>query len=230
MPSLRAVLICLFIMLILVVGCGEGAAHHNASARDDAARTTVTLPARASDAQRAKFGLLPAMAVPMRVTGEIHTVNRARCSPRFLFRHTASAMATSPQLAFASGRVQQTVVLFHDAHAAAQAFRTLSSTANERCTERYVHQTVREVTEAALGAVSEQILNVEQRGQESSAYRLLIPVEGYNFPASIDILFNRIGRSLSSVSLIWMRRTPGTIEFQEQLVARIASRAQRALA
>lgn len=182
-----------------------------------------------NDAELARQGLLTVAELPVPVTGQDQQRNRAPCGPRALFRHVATGIATSPRFVIDAGRVQQTVLLFRDQTVATHAFNRLSSPTIERCLERYVRGSVREEARGEVGPVTERILNVEPRGQQTTAYRMLVPV--YTpAPANvaIDVLLNRIGRSISSVSVIWTT-IPEGIAVQEALAKRIASHLQRTL-
>ncbi len=181
----------------------------------------------ASDPQRASVGLLPREDIPMRVSEVRDRRNRARCGPRVLFRHLATGLATSPRYGVEGGQVQQTVLLYRDARTAARAFDRLTATANARCLRDAARSEVSVEASSQAGPVTEQILNLEPHGQQATSYRM-----NTTLPAgtvSIDILINRIGRSISSVSVIWTQK-PQTLDFQEALAARIASRLQRLLA
>lgn len=215
-----------FVVTCAVAGCGSGQPRHEATSQ-----RTRDLQAplhAANDAQRATVGLLPRDAVPLRVGGQSSRRNRVSCGPRVLFRQLATAMATSPRYEIEGGQVQQTVLVFPDARTATRAFDRLASTANARCLRAEARSEVSAEAHTAVAPMAEQILNLEPRGQQSAAYRMSTsaPPQG---SVSIDILFNRIGRALSSVSVIWTQ-PPQTLAFQEALVARIAARLQRTLA
>jgi len=182
----------------------------------------------ANDAQRASVGLLPRGAIPLSVSRADPRRNHARCGPRVLFRRVATGIATSPRYGIEGGQVQQTVLLFRDARTATRAFDRLTSSANSHCLRESARSEVSVEANSEAGPVTEQILNVEPHGQQSASYRMNTVVSPLG-TVSIDILINRIGRSISSVSVIWTQ-APQTLDFQEALAARIASRLQRTLA
>ncbi len=192
-------------------------------------RVATALPHATSDPQRASVGLLPRGAIPMTVSDAQDRHNRARCSPRVLFRRAATGIATSPRYGVEGGQVQQTVLLFRDANGAARAFGRLTSRASDRCLRQAARDEVSAESQSGVGPVEEQILNLETRGQQTAAYRMRTLVYSAGSKVAIDVLINRIGRSLSSVSVIWTQ-PPQTLDFEETLVARIAARLQQLLA
>ena len=227
MPRTAQRLACVAAAACLLGGCGA-----DQSRRAAAPRTTATAqrPAHAlSDPALAHFGLLPRASMPLRVTGSEEIYNRSPCSPRVLLRRLATGLATTPRYTISGGRVQQSVLLFRSPAVAAHAFDALTSPRNQRCIRRHVRIDVAAGSGSPVGSVTEQAMNVEPRGQQATAYRLLVPVYAANGDAFVDVLINRIGRSLSSVSAIWTQ-APHDIAFQEALVARIASRLAQALA
>jgi hypothetical protein len=226
---LRQVVHVVIVIVIVAASCGCGGTQ---SRHDGPSRTVVNRPIAArpkSDRERVRLGLLPAADMPRTVTEQSPKRNRASCGPRVIFRHVATALATSPRYGLENGRVQQTVALFRTAKAAARAFATMNTPASQRCFQRYAGQEVEEEARAPVRDITSQILNVERRGQRSTAYRMNVVVEaGVETRVAVDILLNQIGRSTSSVSVIWTR-IPRDIEFQEALVTKIAARLQRLL-
>jgi len=221
-------LACAAAAACLLGGCGADQSRRASTPRTTAA--AVHRPARSmSDPELARFGLLPPASMSMTVSGSERIFNRAPCSPRLLFRRVATGIATTPRYAIEGGRVQQSVLLFRSAAVAAHAFGALASARGERCIRRSARREVAAESGSAVGPVTEQTMTVEPRGQQSLAYRLLVPVYSQRGDASIDVLVNRIGRSLSSVSVIWTQ-APRDVEFQEALVKGIASRLAAALA
>jgi len=220
-------LACAAIAALLAAGCGESKAPTPAGARHGA---TTTTPAVATpphdDAGRAQFALVRRADVPDRVIDQNDRRNHAECSPRVLFRHSAAAIATTPRYVTARARVQQSVLLFRDAATAAAAYGRLDSRANRRCIAHYTYiEAVRRAAQA-LTALTTQTLLLEPVGQRSTSYRLSIPIPGH--AAASDVLFNRIGRALSSVSVVW-DPAPTDLAFEEALVRKIAARVRTAL-
>ncbi len=217
--------VCAALVACVAAGCGSSQTRHTVTTQR--ARVVQPPPHATSDPQRASVGLLPREVIPTKVSEASDRRNRARCGPRALFRHLATGVATSPRYGIQGGQVQQTVLIFRDARTATRAFDRLTSTANTRCLDQSARSEVSTEVSAKAGPVTEQILNLEPHGQQGASYRMntLVPAG----IVSIDILINRIGRSISSVSVIWSQKPP-TLEFQEVLVAQIASRLQRLLA
>ena len=184
------------------------------------------MPQLTTDAARARYALLPREEVPLEVKRQRADRNRAKCSPRVLFRDGATAMGTTPRYVVEGGTVQQTVTLFRDARAAKRAFDRMDSPANRRCIARYTYDEIDAHTEEPVRPLENQILNIEALGQQSTAYRLSVTVVSGDVAS--DILINRVQRSLSSVSVTW-KTIPADLAFQEELVARIAARLERTL-
>lgn len=235
MPRSASRLACIAAVAFLAGGCADRQPIRSHTTRDAryAAHATDDRPLVAhatSDAALARLGLLPSSELPGPVSRRHREPAKARCGATRLFRHVATSIATSPRFAVSEAEVQQTVALFRRPTAAARAFDRMSSPVIQRCLERYVRGQVHEQAHAAVGPVEERPLNVEVRGQQSRAYRLDVPILGGSFPitVAIDMLMNRIGRSLSVATVIWSA-VPGSIDFQEALVARIASHLQQVL-
>jgi len=221
-------LACVAAAACLLGGCGADQSRHATAPPTTGA--AAQRPARAmSDPQLARFSLIPPASMPMKVSGFEHVVNRAPCSPRVLFRRLATGIATTPRYVVEGGRVQQSVLLFRSAAAAAHAFDALTSPQSQRCIRSSARREVAIEASSAVGAVTEETMNLEPRGQQAEAYRLVVPVYSQHGNALIDVLINRIGRSLSSVSAIWTQ-APKDLAFQEAFARRIASRLANALA
>jgi hypothetical protein len=217
---------CVALAACVIAGCGSSQARRTMTSRAQTAQAPP--PHAASDPQRASVGLLPRAAMPLRVGGENPRRNHARCGPRVLFRRLATGVATSPRYEVEGGQVQQTALVFHDARTAKRAFDKLTSRANSHCLRQEARSEVSVEANAEAGPVTEQILNLEPRGQQSASYRMNTFVAGAGRVA-IDILINRVGRALSSVSVIWTQAPEG-LSFQEALVSRIAARLRQVLA
>lgn len=216
---------CVALAACVLAGCGTGQARRTATSPT---RTEQAPPPHAAnDRQRANVGLLPREAIPLTVGGENRRRNHAKCGPRALFHRFATGVATSPRYEVEGGQVQQTVLVFRDARIARSAFDKLTSSANSPCLRQAARNEVSAEAQTGAGPVTERILTVEPRGQQSAAYRMNIATTGTI--VSIDILINRIDRALSSVSAIWTQ-APKSLAFQEALVSRIAARLQRVLA
>lgn len=219
---------CAALAACVVAGCGSS--QTGGTATPAGAHAVASAPPHAtSDPQRARVGLLPRAQIPLHV-GEVQSKrNRARCGPRALFGRVATGIATSPRYGVEGGQVQQSVLLFGDARRAARAFAQLTSRANDRCLRQAARDEVSVESRSADGPVEELTINLEPRGQQAAAYRMRTLVYSAGSEVSIDILINRIGRSLSSVSVIWTQ-PPSTLDFDEALVTRIAARLQQLLA
>lgn len=212
-------------------GCGSSQSSGPSSTQLTTRTATQarTIPHADNDAQRARFGLLSRAELPIEVVRQSNARNGAPCSPRVLFRHVATGMATSPRYDVGPGRIQQTVALFHTSAAATRAFNRLSSARIQRCAERYARSQVGVEAGATVGSITNQILNVEPRGQQAATYRIIVPVfTAAPTRVAIDVLLNRVGRGISSVSAIWTR-IPADLRAQEALVDRIAAHLQRTL-
>ena len=219
-------------LLLLTIGCGDSSAPTGTSvARTSGASTTADAPAArlphgASDAQRARFALMRKQDIPARVVAQDASRNHASCSPRRLFRRLATAIATTSRYRTHDAELQESVLLFRDAGTAARAFHTLDAPRTHRCIARDVRQSAVWRLRQPIPDVSELTITVEPAGQQSSSYRVVLPIPQHN--ASVDVLVSRIGRALSSTSLVWSE-TPLDLELQEALAAHIAAQARRAL-
>jgi hypothetical protein len=215
---------------MLMAGCGDSGAPSHASSRpapsSAPAGSTRPPPRAAGDAGIAQLSLMHRQDVPATVVAQYDTRNHARCSPRRLFRRLASGIATTPLYRTDDAEVQESVLLFRDEATAARAFRILDSPAKHRCIRRGVQQDAIRRLRQPMGEPIEQALTVEPTGQQSSSFRLTLPIEGRN--ASVEVLFGRVGRGLSSTSLVW-NVTPRDLVFEEALAAHIARRLERAL-
>jgi hypothetical protein len=220
-------LACAACALLLVSGCGDSGSPATSGVRGTAAAATAPLPRAPDDPARARIGLVRRADIPAEVGEQDGGLDYPECSPRALFKHRASGIATTPRYQTAETSVQQSVLLFRDAAAAAAAFKRLDSPANRRCIERYVHTVATHRAQTPVASLTRQALLVEPVGEQSSSYRLEVPVPDYE--AAVDILINRIGRALSSASLVW--DVPSRdLELQEALVARFATHVRQALA
>lgn len=225
-------LACAACAALLAAGCGASGSP-TASTGGGAPRAGETQPASAPVGRRpldaraiARLGLIVRADVPAHVTDQDPEPNHSRCSPRALFEHHASGIATTPRYITADVEVQQSVLLFRDAAAAARAFARLDSPASRRCIRGSVREDAVERVGQPVAGLRLQSLTVEPLGQQSSSYRFFIPIPGNE--AAFDVLANRIGRALSSVSLVW--QVPSLdLEFQDALVTRIGERVRGAL-
>jgi hypothetical protein len=220
------------VLLMLATGCGASSAPSRTNSTGTSRARTVadTPPARlphgASDAQRARFGLIRMQDIPAKVVAQDASRNHASCSPRRLFSGLVTAIATTPRYRTRNAELQESVLLFRDAATAARAFRTFDTPRTHRCVDRDVRQSAIARLHHQVADVSELTITVEPVGQQSSSYRVVLPIPQHD--ASVDVLVSRIGRALSSSSLVW-RRTPLDLTFQEALARHIAAQAQRAL-
>jgi hypothetical protein len=215
------------------VGCGDSGSPVTTDApRTSAAPAAATrghsAPAtpRLDDPARARSGLVRRNDVPAEVIGQNSSRNHASCSPRALFKDSATGIATTPKYLTAEMNVHQSVLLFRDAAAAEAAFERVDSLANRRCILRYVHRAATTRAGRPIGPVTRQTLLVEPVGEQSSSYRLASPIASND--VAVDVLFNRIGRALSGVSLVWSSASRD-VEFHDALAARIGARVRRAL-
>src|SRR5215218_2305589 len=207
--------------MLSVSACGGGE-----SGSSDHGVTKSTVLKLTNDAERVRYALLPREAIPAKVKRQKDLRNRATCSPRVLFKDDATVMATTPRFIIEGGIVQQTVALFRDDRAAERAFARLDSPSNRRCIVQYTHDEIVARSPEPVPSLMNQIINVEALGQQSTAYRLYDTVASET--VGTDILLNRVRRGISSVSVFW-RTIPQDLKFQEELLANIAMRLQRAL-
>jgi len=160
------------------------------------------------------------------VVGRDNSRNHAICSPRRLFKHRVTGVATTPNYHTMYVNVQQSVLLFRKTAAAAAAFKRVSRPDVARCFADYVHREAAIRAGTSIGSVTRQALIVEPVGEQSISYRLSVPIPQNE--AAVDVLFNRIGRALSGVALVW--RVPSQdLELQEALVVHLATRVRQAL-
>jgi hypothetical protein len=232
-------LACAACAALLAAGCGDSGSSSGsptppaaADARTTDATSTTTGALSAAerhaldDRRRAQLALLPRADVPDRVAEQNPARNHSICSPRALFRRLATGVATTPRYTTSEAEVQQSVLLFRDAATARRAFRALDSSANRHCIVGSVRaEAVARVGQPVAG-LTRQILTVQPVGQQSTSYRLLIPIPRNE--AAFEVLADRIGRALSSVSLLWQVPT-SDLAFQDELATRIGARVRYAL-
>ncbi|MBS1871205.1 MAG: hypothetical protein JSS99_16255 [Actinobacteria bacterium] len=210
---------------LLAAGCGESTKPDRTGTRRQSA-AVVAAPRRLDDPARAESALVRRDDIPGNVVAARDLRNHAPCSPRVLFRDSATGVATTPRYVTDAARAQQSVLLFRDVRTAAAAFARLDSPANRRCIVSYTHAVAVSRVHQPLAPLTRETLLVEPVGQQSTSYRLTIPIPRHD--VAVDTLLNRIGRAISSVSIVWEPASKD-LEFQNALVARIGSRVRRAL-